>query len=207
MSIKTVNILHLNGGNLLSIQNMFQTIQARANIISTPSELKHTERLIIPGVGHFDRAMQHLKREGMTEVLQELIQIRKIPVLGICLGMQLLGKSSEEGTLPGLGVLPYRTTRWTPHDSFRFKSPHNGWNTLNPVQKHPIITGISQQDAFFFLHRYRVTDAGKETVIATTEYESVFPSIVASENLIGVQFHPEKSLEAGQQVLTNFLQL
>lgn len=202
-----VHILPLGGGNVASIVSALTKTNTDVTVINDTKQLSEAIRLILPGVGHFDRAMQHLNKEGMTDVLRELIQIRKIPVLGICLGMQLLGESSEEGSVPGLGVLPYRTTRWTPQDTFRYKSPHNGWNTLNLVREHPVTSGITEQDPFFFLHRYRVTAAGKESVIATTEYESVFPSIVATENLIGVQFHPEKSLEAGQRVLTNFLQL
>ncbi len=204
----TVHILSLNGGNINSIINALEKIGAQAQEVRTKSDLESATHLIIPGIGHFDRAMKHLQESNLISTLKLVIREKRIPTLGICLGMHLLAKNSAEGDKDGLNILTDSTvTELKVTNSEHFKIPHNGWNTLTIEKNCSLLEGISEKDEFFFLHKYVWQSADTHEVVATTEYESGFPSVIGNNNCWGVQFHPEKSHEAGLRLLKNFIQL
>jgi len=207
MTKKTVHILSLNGGNITSVINALEKIGAHGKEVQTKSDLEQATHLIIPGIGHFDRAMNYLIEKDFIETLITAIQEKRIPTLGICLGMHLLGNKSDEGESKGLGIINAETHQLKVKNALHYKIPHNGWNTLNIEKACALLDGINEDDEFFFLHKYAwKSEAGPE-VYATTSYEMDFPSVIGIENCWGVQFHPEKSHEPGLQLLRNFIQL
>lgn len=199
-----VHILPL-GGNSASLQTAFLQVGAEPRLVSSPDELVGATHIVLPGVGHFDRAMRFLNENKYTELLRSLTQTKKAKIMGICLGMQLLGEMSEEGVESGLKLLPIQTKLWRPENPLRFKSPHNGWNTLTKKQAHPLFENVDPQARFYFLHRYRVHCNVPELILAETNYESDFPSVIGNNTCFGVQFHPEKSHQQGLQILANFI--
>ncbi|RKQ84769.1 imidazole glycerol phosphate synthase subunit HisH [Brockia lithotrophica] len=188
-------------GNLRSVQKALIRLGADACLTVSPEELEAADGIVLPGVGSFPAAMDHLKRHGLVAPLRELVT-RKTPLLGICLGMQLLFEKSEEHKLTlGLGILPGQVTRLPAE----VKLPHIGWNTVMFLRPHPIWEGLEPGTWFYFVHTYAVEAQEESDVIAVTEYGRTFPSIVARGNVVGVQFHPEKSSTAGLQLLGNWL--
>ncbi|MBT9281662.1 MAG: imidazole glycerol phosphate synthase subunit HisH [Hydrogenibacillus schlegelii] len=190
-------------GNLRSVQKALIRLGADARLTVLPEELEAADGVVLPGVGAFPAAMDHLKRHGLVESLRELAA-RQTPLLGICLGMQLLFEKSEEWKLTlGLGLLPGQVTRLPAE----VKLPHIGWNTVMPRRSHPIWEGLEPGTWFYFVHTYAVEAQEASDVIAVTKYGRPFPSIVARGNVVGVQFHPEKSSTAGLQLLGNWLRI
>lgn len=174
-------------------------------VASSADELRHADKIILPGVGAFDRAMQLLNDSGLRDTLDEMVVEDKVPVLGICVGMQLLAASSEEGTLPGLGWIDGSVRKFpaeTPHGPRHL--PHMGWNDVQPVSAQNLFAGDRREWQFYFLHSYYFDCADATNVLATTDYQMQFTSAVNSENIFGVQFHPEKSHGSGIQLLSNF---
>jgi len=169
-------------------------------------DIEDASHIILPGVGHFGRAMDELKQRGLIDALNQAAMGDKKPILGICLGMQLMTASSEEGNSEGLGWFPCKTTKIMVEDPIQFKVPHLGWNTLHTTKAHPILQGVPSQSEMYFAHAYAVDKADEEQVLCTTTYEKVFVSGLISENIIGLQFHPEKSHAIGQRILANFTQ-
>jgi imidazole glycerol-phosphate synthase subunit HisH len=192
-------------GNLGSIANMLKKIGAPAVISSDPEIIEQADKLILPGVGAFDYGMRNLNERGLIPVLNEQVLAHKKPVLGLCLGMQLLTKHSEEGGLPGLGWLDAETVR------FKFdvanavlKIPHMGWNSVQVGQPHFLFANAGTEPRFYFVHSYHVVCADERAVIGKTQYGYDFASVVAKDNIAGVQFHPEKSHAFGMNLLKNF---
>ncbi len=202
-----IAIVDYNMGNLRSVQNAMQKIGHPAVIEQKPSRIGKYDKLILPGVGAFGDAMEHLRSSGMDEAIKEFAASGK-PLLGICLGMQLLFKKSYEfGEHEGLGliegeVVPFDTSRF-PH---RLKVPHMGWNELFVQKPSPLLAGLPEAFYLYFVHSYHVA-CGEEQTIGKTLYGYEFVSAVQRENIFGFQPHPEKSHDMGLKILKNFVEL
>lgn len=195
-------------GNLGSILNMMKKIGASANISSKVEDIEKADKLILPGVGSFDNGMKNINELGLLPALNSKVIEHKTPILGICLGMQLLTRKSEEGKLPGLG--------WVNADTIKFnftkgqthlKVPHMGWNSVLFAQNNILSKGLEEEPRFYFVHSYHVVCKGDEDVIGKTFYGYEFASAIQKENILGVQFHPEKSHKYGLRILKNFVEL
>jgi len=192
-------------GNLGSIKNMFKKAGYKAEPSSDPAVLRGAEKLILPGVGAFDAAMRKFRETGLVSVVGELVLEKKIPVLGLCVGLQLMSKGSEEGTEAGLGWFDAETIRFKfDADHAHLKIPHMGWNEIHICREHPLVTGLDAEARFYFVHSYHVVAKEMEAVLATTEYGVTIHSILGRGNILGAQFHPEKSHKFGLQLLKNF---
>lgn len=195
-------------GNLGSMANMFKKIGAKAVVSSDPSIISSAHKLILPGVGAFDEGMKNLVSRGLIQLLNKRVLEDKIPLLGVCLGMQLLGKCSEEGQLPGLGWLDAKPVRFIFQGTNKdLKIPHMGWNQLNICRSHPLLVDLEIDSRFYFVHSYHVVCSNQDDILTTTSYGFDFVSAVIRENIIGVQFHPEKSHKFGMRLLKNFSEL
>lgn len=192
-------------GNLGSILNMLKTIGTTAVISSEVSVIESASKLILPGVGAFDNGIQNLAQMGLLAVLERKVIDHKCPILGICLGMQLLGRGSEEGTLPGLGWIDAETVRFRfAETNSHLKIPHMGWNTIKQEREHLLLEDMYPEPRFYFVHSYHMMCYKQSDVLATSNYGFHFTSIVGDGNIMGVQFHPEKSHKFGMQLLKNF---
>ena len=167
--------------------------------------IAQAERLILPGVGHFGQAMDNLKKLGLIAILNDLVIESKIPVLGICLGMQLMTKSSEEGDVEGLGWFDCNTEKMKVGNNSIYKLPHIGWNTITFEQSNQLMEGIELNSEVYFVHNYGVYNAPQNQILNHTDYGSSFVSALQKDNIIGMQYHPEKSHDVGLQILRNFL--
>jgi glutamine amidotransferase len=187
-------------GNLGSVTKGFRRAGAEVELSGDPELLRRADALVLPGDGAFGAAMDEIERRGLEALLREAIE-RGTPLLGICIGMQLLFEESEEhGRHRGLGVLPGRVRRF----AGELKVPHMGWNTLRATRPHPLLEGIRDGDHVYFVHSY-YCDAPEEVVIATSDYGRAFPAIVGRGNVLGLQFHPEKSQAVGLRLAANFV--
>lgn len=197
-----ITIVDYGMGNLGSIKNMLKKIGVPSLISSATADIKAAEKLILPGVGAFDNGMKNLAERGLIELLNHKVSVEKTPVLGICLGMQLMSKTSEEGVRSGLGWLNAQTQRFSLPSSF--KIPHMGWNTVAIQKEHPLFIDMPQGLRFYFVHSYHVVCLDSSAVLTQTQYGITFTSAVAQGNVCGVQFHPEKSHKFGMKLLANF---
>ncbi len=200
-------IVDFGMGNLGSIQNMFARVDLKAEITSDLDTIRNAEKLILPGVGAFDMAMTNLKNQGLIPVLNKLVLEKKVPILGICLGMQLLSSGSEEGVLAGLNWLESDTIRFQFENEQKLRIPHMGWNTIQIEQDSNLFEGMYEEPRFYFVHSYYVKCSNVDNILATTNYGIDFTSSVVCENIYGVQFHPEKSHKFGMKLLENFAEL
>jgi glutamine amidotransferase len=192
-------------GNIGSIANMLRKVGAEARISADHAVIASAGKLILPGVGAFDQGMQNLAERGLIPLLQRKVVEEGVPVLGVCLGMQLLARTSEEGRCPGLGWLDAVAVRFRPlAGDTRLKVPHMGWNTIMVERPHPILSGLEDGARFYFVHSYHVVCRDPGSVLSRTSYGVDFVSAVARGNIVGVQFHPEKSHRFGMQVYRNF---
>ena len=189
-------------GNISSVLNMLKKIGAEATVSKSVDDIVSADKFLLPGVGAFDAGMEKLTATGLIPILEEQVMSHKKPVLGICLGAQMLGRSSEEGSAPGLGWIDMEVKRFEPKPLR--KIPHMGWNFVSKCKDHPMLEELDELSRFYFVHSYYMQPQNKEDILLTTNYEQVFVSAVARENIIGVQFHPEKSHKYGMQLLHNF---
>ena len=197
-----IQIIDYGLGNTGSIYNMLKKIGIKSEIIDNPIKLNDGSKYILPGVGSFDNGMELLKKNNWIGKLNELIIIKKNPILGICLGMQLMTKSSEEGIIPGLSWIDADVKKFSFKDN-NLKIPHMGWNNINP-KKSKLFYELNDQSRFYHVHSYYVLLNDNSTEIASTKYGKEFSSAFNKENIYGVQFHPEKSHKHGMQLLSNF---
>jgi glutamine amidotransferase len=201
-----VTIVDYGMGNLGSIANMIKKVGGTARISSDPGEIGGARRLILPGVGAFDSGMAQLRDRGLLDVLNRKALHEKVPVLGICLGMQLLTQRSEEGVLQGLGWIPAVTRKFSfPADPGALRIPHMGWNEVLPQPGAALFGAAEGPWRFYFVHSYFVSCSDPSDVLCTTSYGSPFTSGVARGTILGVQFHPEKSHSYGMRLFRNFL--
>lgn len=202
-----ITIVNYGMGNLGSVQNMFKRIGVPSEISGDPEVVAKASKLLLPGVGAFDAAMQKIAESGLREVMDRKVLEEKVPTLGICLGMQLLTNGSEEGVLPGLGWIPARCFRFSFPEGSKLKIPHMGWNYVFPKKDSPLTADLPAEPRFYFVHSYYVQCDNEENVLMTTPYGSDFHSIVQRDNVYGAQFHPEKSHKYGMKLLANFASL
>ena len=193
-------------GNLHSVKKTLDRMGANAFISSDPQALQHADKIILPGVGHFATAMNNLNALHLSEELHEAVQVKKIPVLGICLGMQLMATHSEEGNIKGLGWFDATVVKFNVEGKSPLKVPHMGWNSANPTRTSPLTHGLSEEAEFYFVHAYHWKSNTNEEVIQQTTYGYSFPSAIQQHHIFAVQYHPEKSHEYGVFVLKNFIQ-
>ena len=199
-----ITIVNFGMGNLGSIYNMLTRLGFDAIITSDIDEIKNAEKLILPGVGAFDQAMTNLHNQELVPVLNDLVLEKRIPILGICLGMQLLAQRSEEGKLNGLGWIDAEVIRFRFSPEQNLRIPHIGWNTITIQQDVCLFKKVYEESRFYFVHSYYVKCKSDDTVLATTSYGFDFTSAVVHDNIYGVQFHPEKSHKFGMLLLKNF---
>ncbi|MET0885792.1 MAG: imidazole glycerol phosphate synthase subunit HisH [Mycetocola sp.] len=199
----TVGILDYGVGNIGSLVNMFRKIDVPARLVSQPEEIDSVSRLVLPGVGSFDNAMTKLIAGRFEEPLGAFVKAGR-PFLGICLGMQLLLDSSEEGTMSGLGFVPGSSRRFRPAEFPGLRVPHMGWNTVSAAHASPMFDRIEEENRFYFVHSYRVECVSEKDVLAWTTYGAPFHSMIARDNVTGAQFHPEKSHVFGMTLLENW---
>lgn len=203
-----IAIIDYGLGNVQAIANIYKRLNIEARLAATPEALESADRLILPGVGSFDWAMQCLASAGLRQVLDELVTVARRPVLGICVGMQMMARSSEEGKESGLGWIGGEVRRFAfPPDHDRLMLPHMGWNDVAPGRPCVLLAGLETAARFYFLHSYYFAPDTQDGVIATADYGGAFACGVASGNCYGVQFHPEKSHGWGIQLLKNFAEL
>lgn len=192
-------------GNFGSILNMLKKIGIEAIISTNISDIEKADRLILPGVGAFDNGMRNLNDSGLVPALHEKIIDNKTPILGICLGMQLLTKRSEEGSLPGLGWIDAQTVKFKFNDNHKnLKIPHMGWNTAKVVKQSALFNDINKEQRFYFVHSYHVVCNDAGDILTKTMHGCEFASAIQRDNILGVQFHPEKSHKFGMKLLKNF---
>lgn len=199
-----INIVNYGLGNLGSIKNMLHRLGVESRIAEDPSEIENASKIILPGVGAFDAGMNNLKQQGWLDVLHKKAMVEKVPVLGICLGMQLMTNNSEEGDLPGLGWIDASTRKFTFEAGAPYKVPHMGWNVVNVQKASNIIKLDAEEKRFYFVHSYYVALKDSQLTLGSTQFGHAFCSAFESGNIIGVQFHPEKSHKFGMQLLKNF---
>jgi glutamine amidotransferase len=202
-----ITIINYGMGNLGSVQNMFNRIGVKSRISGDLNEIKESEKLLLPGVGAFDAAMQRINDGGFNELLTHMVKIDKIPVLGICLGMQLLTSSSEEGLLPGLGWINAKTVKFKFSEDSSLKVPHMGWNLINVKNDSRLTKNLPDEPRFYFVHSYFVKCHHPENIICKTHYGHDFDSVIQKDNIWGAQFHPEKSHKFGMKLLKNFSEI
>jgi glutamine amidotransferase len=190
-------IIDSGGANLASLQFAFERLGARTRVTANPAEIRSAARVILPGVGSAADAMARLRKSGVADLLPALTQ----PVLGICLGMQLLFERSEEGDTDCLGILPHSVERL--HATQGRPVPHMGWNQLSPVREDPLLEGIARDDYVYFVHSFAVPVS--DVTLASADYGMALSAVVRRTNFWGTQFHPERSAAVGARILRNFL--
>ena len=202
-----IGIIDYGSGNIQAIRNIYKKLKIETKVVAKPDDLNDVSRIILPGVGAFDEAISKLDNSGIRAALDKAVLVNRLPVMGICVGMQIMADSSEEGELPGLGWIKGRVNKFDPSkiDSLP-KVPHMGWNEVE-TKDHPIFNNIDYKFGFYFLHSYYFNADSDEIVIAQSFYGSLFHCAVNNSNIFGFQFHPEKSHHNGIQLFKNFAEL
>lgn len=206
MSSKIV-IVDYGMGNLNSVKKVLEKMKIDVVVSSNRKDIAESDKLILPGVGHFAKAMSNLKKLDLLDTLHESVLVKKKPILGICLGMQLLAKKSEEGEAEGLGWIDAEVVRFRVSDKMKYKIPHMGWNRIHLKNDGLLMKNIPDLSEFYFVHSYYVKLKNQSDLLNETEYDFIFTSAVEKENIFGVQYHPEKSHDTGAQVIKNFIEL
>lgn len=201
-----ITIVDYDAGNAGSVVNICRKAGGETQVSSDPEAIAEARKLILPGVGHFGRAMKRLTSRGIAAALEEAVLRRKTPILGICLGMQLLTAHSEEGDSRGLGFVPGRTTRFRLDPGSDLKVPHMGWNSVE-IARADLLTGrLPEAPRFYFVHSYFVSCEREEDVLMRTTHGVKFVSALQRDNIRGTQFHPEKSHKFGLALIRNFVE-
>ena len=203
-----ITLIDYGVGNIFAFQNVYKRLNIPTRIAKNSADLDNAQKLILPGVGAFDYAIEQLIASGMRSKLDDLVLEQKVPVIGICVGMQMMGNRSDEGSLDGL--------KWIDADILKFdekvikhrtKLPHMGWNDVTPIKANPLFEGLDKDSIFYFLHSYYFKCNNQDDSIACSDYGISFSSVVNSNNVYGIQFHPEKSHQYGEKLLYNFAKL
>lgn len=202
-----ISIIDTGLGNIGSIQRMIERAGGKAFSIINPTQLNKGSKVILPGVGHFDQGMSRLIEAGFADVLVDLGRSQKIQVLGICLGMQLLCRGSEEGSLAGLGLIDACVKKFCFSSESKLKVPHMGWNIVSVPRANPLLHVTTEEQRFYFVHSYKVVPDDSSITIGTANYGGEFCAAFRQGNVFGVQFHPEKSHRFGMELLRRFVEL
>ena len=203
-----IAIIDYGLGNIKAFAHVYKNLNIPVTIAKQSKDLKNAAKIILPGVGAFDHAMGRLNESGMRELLDDLVLNKHVPVLGICVGMQMLANFSEEGKLPGLKWIDGEVKKFISASADdRFYIPHMGWNNISAVKENKLMKALDQNSRFYFLHSYYFHCNQSEDIIANTDYGTRFTCVVNKGNIYGVQFHPEKSHQWGVQLLKNFAEL
>ena len=200
-------IIDYGMGNLRSVEKKLNRVGADVMVTNQKEYIINAEKLILPGVGHFDKAVKNLKKLDIWDLIDDCVMIKKTPILGICLGMQLMGKSSAEGNSQGFGWIDAEVVKFDIYNKLKYKIPHIGWNNVIRNDNDKIFDFIDSQTSFYFVHSFHMQCLNKSDIIGETIYEKKFVSAIRKENIIGTQFHPEKSHDAGEKLIKNFLQI
>ena len=203
-----ITIIDYGLGNIRAFVNVYERLNIKTKVAHKAEDIMDATKIILPGVGAFDYAMSQLNASGMRDELEKQVLENEIPIMGICVGMQILAKSSDEGNLPGLGwidgevklfdssLIPYKT-----------RLPHMGWNSIEPIKENVLLEGFNNESRFYFLHSYYFKCNNSEDILSTTDYGIKYSSAVNVNNIYGIQFHPEKSHSNGVRLLHNFANL
>lgn len=202
-----ISIVDYGAANLGSILNMLRKVGADAELVSTPAQIERARKIILPGVGAFDHCVGALRERALIEPLRHKALVEKVPILGVCVGMQMLGNGSAEGQLAGLGWLPGRCERFCVDPNGRNKIPHMGWSLLSARRDSALMQGLEAQARFYFVHSYHLVCDEPGDILATASYGAEFVAMVQRGNIYGAQFHPEKSHRFGMRLLQNFASL
>lgn len=200
-------IIDYGMGNIGSIVNMIKKAGGESRVSGLHEEIEAAQKLILPGVGAFDHGMKNLEELGLKELLTRKVLDEKVPILGVCLGMQLFTASSEEGSLPGLGWVDAKCCRFRFSEEKKLRIPHMGWNTVEIRKQSPLFSNMYEEAAFYFVHSYHVVCHQESDVLTSTSYGYPFVSSLQHENIFATQFHPEKSHKYGLQIMKNFVAL
>jgi glutamine amidotransferase len=203
-----IHVVDYGLGNVEAFLNLYKRLGYPATRAKVASDLENASKIILPGVGSFDYAMKLLNTSGMRPMLEKLVLGNKVPILGVCVGMQILANSSDEGSLAGLGWLDARVLAFSKNEKAQsLPVPHMGWNHCSPKLGHPLFSGFKAEPSFYFLHSYYFKCEKNEDISATANYGMNFCSAVSRNNIHGVQFHPEKSHDFGERLLKNFAEI
>lgn len=207
MSNAIISVIDVGIGNIGSVLNMLKVLGAKGRLISTAEQLDSAQKIILPGVGSFDEGMRMIDASGIRDALDHKVKIEKIPILGICLGMQLLCKGSEEGVLTGLSYLDSYCKHLAREATVSVSIPHMQWNEVNVAKRLGLFEGLEDYNKFYFTHSYGMVCSNESDILGKTGIGDGFVSAVCSDNIYGVQFHPEKSHKYGKILFKNFLGL
>jgi glutamine amidotransferase len=202
-----ITILDYGLGNVRAFCNVYKRLNIEVKVAQTAQELRTATKILLPGVGAFDHALERLEQSGMRQELEDRVRGAGALVLGVCVGMQILANSSEEGRRAGFGWIPGQVKRFELRDASRYPLPHMGWNDVRAARRHGLFEQMESDARFYFLHSYYFNCDDPNDVLATAEYGEDFACAVARANVYGVQFHPEKSHHFGAQLLKNFANL
>lgn len=203
-----IAIVDYGSGNIQAIKNIYKKLKVDCIFASKPEHLDGIDKIILPGVGAFDEAIQQLTNSGMKDILTQKVIQESTPVLGVCVGMQIMAKSSDEGNLEGLGWFDAEVKKFDESTiNFKPKLPHMGWNELVPNKSHPILNNIDMDKGFYFLHSFYFQCNDENDILAKAHYGSNFHCAVQKNNVFGFQFHPEKSHTNGINLFQNFAEL
>lgn len=200
-------IIDYGMGNLHSVLKRIHKIGGKAIVCSDPEIIANASKIILPGVGHFGKAMKNLKDKNILQALNKAVLERKVPILGICLGMQIMAKHSEEGNAEGLGWIDATVKKFKIEDKLRYKVPHMGWNTVIINKENPLFSNTQDNPEFYFVHSFYLASNDKNINLNETNYEQDFVSAIQLNNIFGVQYHPEKSHDSGNLLFKNFINL
>ncbi|MBI3998988.1 MAG: imidazole glycerol phosphate synthase subunit HisH [Candidatus Omnitrophica bacterium] len=201
----TIGVIDYGMGNLRSVSKAIERLGGSVYVGSNPAKLDRAKKLILPGVGAFGDAMQELKKRNLISLIKKAAQQGK-PLLGVCLGLQLFfERSAESPSLKGLGIWKGSVVRFKNQKRKKLKIPHMGWNQVRFKKPKPFISGVKNNDYFYFVHSFYAQPKNKDLIVGETDYGVRFPSVLASRNIFAVQFHPEKSQRAGLRILKNFI--
>ncbi|MCB0195535.1 MAG: imidazole glycerol phosphate synthase subunit HisH [Anaerolineae bacterium] len=198
-----ITIIDYGVGNFRNVQKAFQVVGAEAEITDSVEAVNQAEAIVLPGVGAFGDAIDNIRARNLEQPILDAVKAGK-PMIGICVGLQLLFEESEEiGHHIGLGILPGKVIRFPENE---LTVPHMGWNQIEPEREHPLLNGIEPGDFAYFAHSFHAAPTNRDDIIACTEYGQLYPSIVGRDNVCAIQFHPEKSQQVGLQILKNFIE-
>ena len=202
-----IGIVDYGMGNIKAFSNIYKQLDIPHKIIKSREHFKDVEKIILPGVGAFDHAMMCLEKSGLLETLNDLVLNKKKPILGVCVGMQMMAQGSDEGHLKGLGWIDASVRHFSELTNEKIDLPHMGWNDVQVYKEHPLFKNLEKDAIFYFLHSYYFQEGSDSQIMSRTDYGEVFTSSIFKGNIFGVQFHPEKSHHWGVQLLKNFSEL